>query len=98
MISKKIKVLCMGLHQHYLPTGIVKGISIILCHLFRCLYGKSLGSISIWSSERLLWITHSNYYICVSHERGGGLYMKKPRLMVTGVFLSSDLVECPVIP
>ena len=58
-----IKVSYMGLEKNDVPTGIIKMRFVILCNLFRRLYGNSLGIISTWSSEGLLLITCSNYSI-----------------------------------
>ena len=70
---------------------------VILWNLFLSLYGKSLGSISTWSSEGLLCIPCYNYSILVSPESGGGLHIKKPCLMVTCIMCPSNWVKWPVI-
>ena len=61
------------------------------------IYGNSLGSINILDSEGLLLITCYNSSIDVSPTVVGGINMKKPCLMITGVLWPSDWVNWPGI-
>ena len=68
-----------------------------MCDFFGHLYGNSLWSIITLASEGLLFITHYNYSVAMSPAEGGGIYMKKPCLMVTVIFSPYDLVNCRLI-